>query len=354
MATDDIAGMWIPVGPVTEGPVRCYQAKGPAGRFAQVHRIARTSSEFDRLAPLVQAVQNEPPPDLVEVLDGEAEVVVITNILPAHVSLEGWLREAVGRAEPTSASTAKVPGHGSDPQGEDFSELFRIPDGDARPPVPPPSSPPDADPGQSGQPGKDENFTALFEAPPSPRREGSSEPRTEPSLPTPQKAPPKPKQAAPPVQPAAPPPPPPEPSASAGARRTPSPPSTSGPGSITDMLRTPDEPPRRGGDYRRSEGWSEPKKDLSPLQLSLDDYLRRLGYSPGDRGAHWGAAQRERVGRGDHRPSRAGAMASAGQGQVVDRGSSKMSRGVVVLAATLALVTFLAVVIVVVVWLARP
>jgi hypothetical protein len=42
------------------------------------------------------------------------------------------------------------------------------------------------------------------------------------------------------------------------------------------MFRKPEPPPPPRQDPQRPQRWDEPERGLSPLQISLDEYIRRL------------------------------------------------------------------------------
>jgi hypothetical protein len=275
---DELLRRWVPIGPVSEGTVPSYQAKGPDGQFVQVHRIPRDAQDFARLFSLIQRVLPQPPQDLVEVGEFEGGIAVVTRILPGSVTLEDWLQDSVGRLEGASSQATPEPEMtgpaGVDPEvkeaGADssYTSYFQIPPegGSAPPPQPPPESPPPPPP----EPAKPETgYTALFAAPVRPQAPEPPQPprHVHPPAPPPP-PPPEPPRAAPP-----PPPPPPEPPP---PRRDPGAGTAPDTKSITDMFRKPEAPPPGRPDPRRPQRWDEPERGLSPLQITLDEYIRRL------------------------------------------------------------------------------
>ncbi|MGD2120808.1 MAG: hypothetical protein PVJ76_03650 [Gemmatimonadota bacterium] len=308
--SDELLRRWVPVGPVSEGTVPSYHAKGPDGQFVQVHRIPRDAPDFGRLFSLVQRVLPQPPPDLVEVGEFEGGVAVVTRILPGPVTLEDWLQDSAARLEPASPqlgaeSEEEVPPapdlvpdpapgdlEAAGPEDEDsYTSYFRIPQegevADQPPPPPeerqvaspPPPAPEPRPAPPPAAPSGDEGYTALFAAPQRPAEPEAPRPPRDAPPPPPPTRPPEPPPPPPPTRPPEPPPPPPPP------RAAPPPPpprqdfsAQSAPetGSITDMFRKPEAPPPAPPERRRQQRWDEPERGLSPLQLTLDEYIRRL------------------------------------------------------------------------------
>ena len=278
--SDQLLQRWVPVGPVSEGVVPSYHAKGPDGQFVQVHRIPRDATDFGRLFSLVQRVLPQPPQDLVEVGEFEGGVAVVTRILPGPVTLEDWLQESVARFEPVSPPPTTEPEVSepevSEPAADDsYTAYFRIPPEGETAPEPkqthdPPGAdelpPPAAAPAQApSAPLVEEGYTALFAAPVRPQKAPPG-PLAEPPPPAPTGPPPTVPRAAPPEPPSAAPPPRPAPAAQPPTETE----------SITDMFRKPAAPPPGRPDPHRPQRWDEPERGLSPLQITLDEYIRRL------------------------------------------------------------------------------
>ena len=158
MNSDELLRRWVPVGPVSEGTVPSYHAKGPDGQFVQVHRIPRDAPDFARLFSMVQRVLPQPPPDLVEVGEFEGGIAVVTHILPGPVTLEDWLQDSVGRLEGASAQPTAEPEMtgpaGGEPKvggsdaSDSYTSYFQIPQEAGGAPESPPKSqtPPVHDP----------------------------------------------------------------------------------------------------------------------------------------------------------------------------------------------------------------
>lgn len=269
------------------------------------------------MAPLVRQVRATPPPDLVEVADVEGGFAVVTRILPGGVSLETWLEGAVSGAAPIeppddvpprdqappagTRAPEEEPSSASEPSGaraggEDYSAYFKIPGGTDPAGGGEPTRPPDAPgppPGvrESSGPVKEEDYTSFFQ--PGPAGPGTEPPRPPAPPPGPPATPgrevppvhrtpptpePPPVEAAPPP-PTPPPPPPPRDPAPPAAPSTPkaTPPQASD--SITDMFHKPAPPPPPRPDPHRHRAWQPSEREYVPLQLPLDEYLRRLGSS---------------------------------------------------------------------------
>ena len=168
MDKEEIVKRWEQVGPVSDGSVPSYQAKGPEGQFVQVHWIPQNHTDYQRLRSLVGAVQSKPPAGLVEVTGVEDGLVVVTNILPGQVTLDGWLTEYAARLDPPPAPASQTEGPEDSAGSGDYSAYFRIPDEEpAQEPAsaPEPPTPGPVQPDTQDGPPIGQSYTALFEAP---------------------------------------------------------------------------------------------------------------------------------------------------------------------------------------------
>lgn len=368
MDKDELFRRWAPIGPVTGGTVPSYQAKGKGGQFVQVHRVPDGTPESDRLSPLIERVQGYAPPDLVEVVRSEGGTVVVTHILPGNVTLEEWLSDSVTRAETESGAAQEEAPAPAGPAENDYSAYFRIPTSQDAPPTPPSPAEP-ADPSAPASPEGEDGYTSFFKVPEDgtgPAAPQSPKEKTSPPGYTDLFRAPPPDQKEPPPEPQPPPgqvkAPPAAPRAPAPKDQAPSRPSTSPSSSdsdsITDMFRRPEVPSHPTQDRSRREHWGEAPRELSPLSLSLDEYLRRLTGGVG----HAGPGRREARGYGGGQlepPPRsqdwgdspgAGSPARPSDG-VALRPPANPSKDLVVLVSILAFVVVVAVSVVLVVLL---
>jgi hypothetical protein len=267
--------------------------------------------ESERLSPLIESVQGYAPPDLVEVVRSEGGTVVVTHILPGNVTLEEWLRSSVTRLEAEhgpSRNQEEAPAPEAS-ENEDYSAYFRIPS--QEPPPTPPSPTEPIDPPAQVSPEAEDGYTSFFKIPED--RAGAAAPQPPKEEPPPPGytdlfRPPSPHQEEPPPEPQPPPghgrvPPTAReaPKLKGGAPSSPSTPPSS-PDSITDMFRRPEAPSHRTQDRPRREQWGEAPRELSPLSLSLDEYIRRLTGGVGDGGVGSREARGYRGGRVDSPP----------------------------------------------------
>jgi len=372
---------WKPIGAETGGPVPSYQARGPEGQFAQVHQIFDETAESQRLLSLVRQVQSHPPPDLVEVLEMVGGLAVVTHILPAQVTLETWLTGHVPPEAPAgprdAAPEESSPGMETGAEGQDYSAYFKVPTDEPGSQPAAPTAEPD-EPGTTDVPMDGEGYTAMFRVPSQDPQSASADPppasrpvsRPE-SAPPPPPAPPTP-EAAPPEPPAdgegytslfqaAPAPPEPqrpspeqEPPPKQPPPPAPKPPPTRAPesDSITDMFRRPEPPPRQP-DLHRDEGWSQPQRDLSPLRITLDEYVRRLEPAGGgDSGfrrnsADGGIARAAPAPQGwDNRPDRGDVASSSPPTETRSARPARRSRELLLLIGILSVVAVVAVAII--------
>ena len=175
MDKDQLLQRWVPIGSIREGPVPSYEAKGPDGRFVQVHRISSKDPDFQRLSALIKRVVPHPPPDLVEIGEFDGGMAVVTHILPSQMGLEDWLNDALGGGEgppevAEAPDVAEAPEVTEAPEAAgqedaDYSAYFRIPPGTDSGGVP--------EAAQEGAPeSEEESYTSIFQASPEPSEPG--------------------------------------------------------------------------------------------------------------------------------------------------------------------------------------
>jgi hypothetical protein len=120
--------MYKPLGDVPDGPSRRYQARDPDNEFVEVHEVPSQVPEFEELARLVEDARRSLDSSMLEVIQADDGVVVVTPVLPQMVDLADWLRESISSdADQPGSAVGSAPEEVESVEEEGGSNYIKIP-----------------------------------------------------------------------------------------------------------------------------------------------------------------------------------------------------------------------------------